>query len=389
MNILQVSSFFKPSWEAGGVTRVSYEISKHLKKRGHNVTVYTTNRSLYPIPVDANRSTDVEGINVYYFENLRKYFPSKASPIMVPYYLPFVARKEVKNFDVIQLHDHRTLLAVIVHYYAQKHHVPYVVQAHGSLPNTIGRTRMKRAFDLLWGNRIINDAAKVIALNQTEADECRKAGVTEKNIEIMPNGIDLSEYDTLPKEGSFREKYGIEKNDKVILYVGRLDRTKGIDLLVKSFADVSNTMDDARLILLGPQYGYEVELKELIHHYNIENKVKITGFVTPEEKMAAFTDADVFVTPSFTGFPITFMEACLCGVPIITTNKGDLLDWIDNKVGYVVDYDQKALGEAIVKISSDEDLRMRFGEEAKNMVWNRFNWKTIVAELEEMYNGVV
>jgi len=119
MRILQVTQFFKPMWEAGGVVRVAYEISKHLKERGHEVTVYTTNRCSRPTNIETNKSIDVEGMKVYYFENLRKYF-SLGTLKVIPYYLPFIARKQIKEFDIIHIHEHRTILAVIVHHYAKK-----------------------------------------------------------------------------------------------------------------------------------------------------------------------------------------------------------------------------------------------------------------------------
>ena len=65
MNILQVTPFFKPVWESGGVARVAYDISRNLHENGHAVTVYTTNRSIYPSDLPTNRPTDVDGMNVY------------------------------------------------------------------------------------------------------------------------------------------------------------------------------------------------------------------------------------------------------------------------------------------------------------------------------------
>ncbi len=94
------------------MARAAYEISKRLQRAGHDVTVYTTNRSTYPTGLPTNRPLNVEGgMKVYYFENLRKYFPGTAAPPIVPYYLPFVARRDLQNYDIIHIHEHRTLLA--------------------------------------------------------------------------------------------------------------------------------------------------------------------------------------------------------------------------------------------------------------------------------------
>ena len=101
--------------------------------------------------------------------------------------------------------------------------------------------------------------------------------------------------------------------------------------------------------------------------------------------MVAYADADVFVTPSFSGFPITFLEACACGTPIITTNNGDKLDWIDDKVGYVVKYDKDQLRDAIFKVLSDDELRRRFGGGGKRLAKEEFGWDKIVKRVEDLY----
>ncbi|TRZ52826.1 MAG: hypothetical protein D4S01_02285 [Dehalococcoidia bacterium] len=196
MRILQVAHVFKPLWESGGVARVAYEISKHLVAQGHELIIYTTNRSLYETNLETNRVLHLEGMRVYYFENLRKYFLRKTPP-PVPYYLPFIAMKEVKQFDIIHIHGYRDLLTVIIHHYAKKYGIPYVLQAHGSLPMIMAKQRLKWIYDVFFGYRLLRDASKVIALSRTEAKQYRDMGVPEEKIEVMPNGIDL-EYADLP-----------------------------------------------------------------------------------------------------------------------------------------------------------------------------------------------
>jgi glycosyltransferase involved in cell wall biosynthesis len=388
MKILQVTPFFKPLWESGGVARVAYDISHNLHENGHDVTVYTTNRSIYPSDLPTNRATSVDGMNVYYFENLRKYIRGVTPPVM-PYRMPAVARREIAQFDVIHIHDHRTLLTVIASHYARKYGVPYVLQAHGALPQDTGSTRMKRLFDLLWAKKVILGAAGVIALNETEAARYRALGVAEKKIAIVPNGIDFAEYPNLPARGRFRAAWGIDGATKVVLYLGRLDPTKGIDLLIRSFAEVRREFDDAVLMLVGGDMGYNDEFRQRIRSLGLDDRVVFTGFVSKEDKMAAYTDADVFVTPSFTGFPVTFLEACLCGTPIVTTGHGDLLGWVDNTVGFNTGYTPEALAGAIGRLLADDALRARFGEQAKELVRTRYNWQAIVHDIETLYADVV
>ena len=98
--------------------------------------------------------------------------------IVTPYYLIFIARKQVKNFDIIHIHEHRTFLAVIVCYFAKKNNVPYIVQAHGSVMPFFQKTLFKKLFDKLWGNNILNNASNLIALTETESEQYQNDGYT-------------------------------------------------------------------------------------------------------------------------------------------------------------------------------------------------------------------
>ncbi|MCK4732799.1 MAG: glycosyltransferase [Methanophagales archaeon] len=361
-----------------------------MTERGHEVTVYTTDGFKSRLNVEKNKPVDADGIKTYYFRNLSSYL-AREMVLPIPCYLPIVARREIRGFDVIHIHEHRTVLGTVVHHYAKKYNIPYILQAHGSVLPTFQRQRLKNVFDLFFGYRILKDATKVLALTKTEAEHYKDMDVIEDKIEIVPNGIDLSEYENLPKKGEFRREYLIRDDEKIILYLGRLHKSKGIDLLVKAFSDIliSKEVKGVRLVLIGPDDGYRSALDELVHDLKVNNKVLFTGFVTNNEKMVAFVDADVFVTPSFYGFPVTFLEACACGMPIITTNKGDELDWIHDKVGYMVEYDKDPLRNAIIKVLSDEGLRGRFGEEGKKLVREEFGWDKIVKYVEQVYISLI
>lgn len=118
----------------------------------------------------------------------------------------------------------------------------------------------------------------------------------------------------------------------------------------------------------------------------IDEKVLLTGFVKKRDKLGALRDSDVFVTPNYWGFPVTFLEACLAGCPIVTTS--DELDWIHNNVGYVVDSSPIALAKAITNILRDEATRERFRNNCKSAIKN-FDISTGVSQLEDTYKSVV
>lgn len=388
MKILQVTNFFKPSWETGGVTRVCYELSKNLVAKGHNVTVYTTDGFNSRLNVRKNIPVDIEGIKVYYFYNLSRYLVKKMI-FPIPYYIPFVLKKEIKNYDVIHIHEHRSLLAVFVHYYAKKYDIPYVLQAHGSVLPFLQKQMFKKIFDTVFGYDILKDASKVIALNETEASQYKKMGVNLNKIEIVPNGIDLSEYNLTPKKGSFRAKYSIPKIDKIILYVGRIHKNKGIDLLVDSYSILIKKIPTSKLVIVGPDDGFQGELEQLCEKLDLKKKVLFTGFVDKETKTEALSDSDVFVTPNYSGFPVSFLEACAFGLPIITTKRGDNLDWIHEKVGFIVEYDKFEMSEAMFNVLNSNQLRISFSENSKKLLSQKFNLDSVVKKVENLYYNVV
>jgi len=382
MKILQVLPYFVPAWDYGGPLQVCYALSKQLVTRGHEVTVYTTD-ALNAKERVKQREETIDGIKVKRFANLSNTVAYKHHICLSLGMLS--AMKELRSFDVIHMHEYRTLQNTLVHHYAEKYHVPYVLQAHGSLPRIMTKHRLKKLYDSLGGYRLLRDAARVVALTEAEARQYKNMGVTEGKIKIVPNGINPSDFDSLPSRGEFRKRYGLSDNEQIILYLGRIHETKGIGLLVRAFAGLTKEMEGVRLVIVGPNDGYLDTLTRLTASVAVSDKVLFTGPLYGAGKLGAYVDADVFVTPSFYGFPVTFVEACACGVPIVTTEKGDKLDWIHNQAGYVVEYDESQLKDALAAVLTNRVLAQQFQENGRKLVRQRFAWSRIVEGLEQIY----
>lgn len=373
MRILYVLPFFTP--KRGGSVTVPYQLSEEMAKKGHKVTIITTD-----FEFDEKYAQSLEFVEVVSFKCVARIGLFLYSPGIVKW-----LDANIKRFDIVHMHNFRSYQNNAVRKYAKKYNVPYILQAHGSLLPSLGKQNLKKLYDYLWGDNILKDATKVIGLSETELKQYIFMGVHEEKIELVPNGINLNDYYKLPNFGQFKEKYGINHDEKIVLYVGRLNDTKGIDLLVKAFYDLSRELNNIRLIFVGPDDGYQSSLIYLIKSLNLTEKVTFAGFVDKNDKIAAFVDADVFVTPRFSGFPVTFVESCACGTPIITTNQSDSLGWIDKNVGYVVDFDRNELKNAIRKILNQSSLRKQFSTNCKIIVERQFNWSLISNSLLNIY----
>jgi Glycosyltransferase len=210
-----------------------------------------------------------------------------------------------------------------------------------------------------------------------------------KKIEVIPNGVDLSIYSKLPKKGEFKKKYGVAEYEKIILYLGRIHKSKGINMLVESFLSIKNRLNNVKLVIVGPDDGFLDVLIKQIHYSDIAGDVIFTGPLHGLNKIEAYVDADLFVTPSFSGFPLTFLESCICGTPIITTNKIEELDWINGNVGFVVGYSSDQISEIILKILDDDGLLSKLSINSVCFVKENFGWDKISESVERLYYEVL
>ena len=378
MKILQVVQFF--SAKHGGSAMVPYEMSKHLHDAGHDVTVLTTDFQMENYFIDS-----LDGVEIIPFHCQMNIGSFLVSSSMKKY-----LKQNINKFDIIHMHNFRTYQNIIVHRFAKKHRIPYVLQAHGSVLPFFTKQRIKRLYDFVWGHRILKSASKVIALTKTEAEQYKKMGVDETKIEIVPNGIDLSEYENLPDKGIFRQKYGIKSNEKIVLYLGRIHKIKGVNLLVEAFSDLANKIEGVKLVIAGPDDGFLSTLKTQIKDLKISDRIIFTGSLYEKDKLEAYVDADVYVLPSFYEiFGITVLEACACGTPVIVTDRCGISDIVDGNVGYSVEYNINQLREAILKILYNKQLKVKFQENAKILVREQYNFEKIVSRLEKIYGSCI
>ena len=385
MKILQVVPYFPPAYAFGGPVKVAYQVSRELVKREHEVVAYTSDARDFGSRLNVESVKFVDGMRVHYFGNLALMLVKKFKLFITPQ-LVSRAKEEVEKFDVIHLHEYRTFQNIVVAHYAKKYGVPYVLQAHGSLLRIMAWQRLKWVYDVLFGYRLLRDASKVVALSRVEAQQYKAMGVPEEKIAIIPNGIDLSEYANLSPKGAFKRKFNIDEDEKVVLYLGRIHESKGLGLLTDAFSVVCKDLNNVRLVVVGPDDGYAATFSRRISDLGIKGKVLLTGFVKKRDKLAALIDSDVFVTPRFYGFPVTFLEACLAGCPIVTTSNE--LDWIHENVGYVVESSPIALAKAISNILQDERVYKRFKNNCRTTVKN-FDISTVASRLEDTYKSVM
>jgi len=389
LNILQVTLGFYPATAWGGPVKIVQQNSRELTRRGHAITIYCTN--LLDKQRVIHRGTfeaQLDGLRVVYFRTWHwRGWPGTLGPIWLPD-LPAWLRREIDRFDLVHLNGYRNFLNLPVAAAARRAGVPFVVQPHGALPVIVNSFFAKRLYDRLLGRRELNDLSWLIAGQESERRQALAAGVPIERIALVPNGLDSSEAIQLPAQGSFRAKYGIPADVPLILFLGRINKKKGTDLLVESFECLR--IPDARLVIAGPDDGLLTEVLALIERYGLGQRVVLTGLLQAEEVTTAYQDADLFVLPCRTDtFPMAIIEACHHGLPMVITEGCEIAYMVKDKVADVVPFDPQLFAAAMEALLKDREKYIRYKKNCATLSEKLFSIKTTVDRLEELYQTAI
>lgn len=289
------------------------------------------------------------------------------------------------SYDIIHIHNHWNMQAIVASKFAIKRGIPYVLQAHGSLP-ILGKRALKLAFQTLSGKRIINNASKYIAVSHTEVQSYLEYGCDPEKIVCIPNGIDDREYRELPERRTFREKYQISNEDFVILYVGRLAKIKRLEVLLRAYEICKHTEMGIRLVMVGDgnQSG---RLKRYVSDLALD-RVIFTGALYGLEKREAYAGADVFVLCSeYEVFGITVLEALASGLPVIATSNCGVVDMLPPDSVTVCEGDRLALrlAHCLKTHIRHNDCKKDITQSVRSIVLEEFSWTNITKRILEVY----
>lgn len=385
MNILHVTLGFYPANGWGGPVKVVYDNGRELVRRGHRVTVYCTNLLDKKNRIGTGTfEREVASMRVVYHDTWHiRWWPGTLGPFWLPGLSAYLSR-EIRGYDVIHLNGYRSPMLIQVARVARRAGVPIVTQPHGTLPIVVNSFLAKRLYDLVLGSMETDGISALIALQESERQQALAHGVGAERIEIIPNGIDTEERQHVPERGSFRRNHGLDLKRPLILFLARINKKKGTDMLIEAFARLEDS--NAQLAVVGPDDGQLAEVQKLIQQYNLEKRVILPGLLSGPDVLSAFQDADLFVLPCRTDtFPVTMMEACLMGTPMVITDRCEIAYLVRDRVADVVPFDTDAFAAAIHRLLNDRERYDRYRANCEEMVAETFSVKAVAARLEALY----
>jgi glycosyltransferase involved in cell wall biosynthesis len=271
--------------------------------------------------------------------------------------------------------------------------IPVVVTSHGNDIQKMGEIRYGARLNpiiatITWVILKLTDIHVVVSKSMVK--DAIEAGSSPSRIRVVYNGIDISKVSSL---GDTRivERYGIHREDFVILYLGRLHPKKSPEDMVKAFPKIVREVPNAKLVIAGK--GSEKEkLEKLVQELKLQGKVIFTGFVSENAKWGLLKRCDIFVLPSIVeAFGIALIEAMACGKPVIATNVGPFPEIIkDGETGVLIPvHSPPSLADAVISLARNPEKRMLIGKKAKEEVENRFDIRKIANDYLKIYDEAV
>jgi glycosyltransferase involved in cell wall biosynthesis len=387
MRLTYVIPYYAPAWGFGGPPRVAHDMARFLVKRGHEVHVLTTDA------FDANRriagcDTMLDGVHVHRDRNLNNRWASQFK-VFLPLGFARSFRAQSHKSDLVHLFDFRTFQnAVAVQALHDQHRRPrYVVSAFGELPRATGAKRpIKVIYDLVYGFRLLRNAVRVLAQTPEEADEYRRFGCSDNQIRQLPLAVSLDELDLAPPAGTFRQRLGIPATDRMVLFLGRIHEYKGIELLIRAFAEIAQIRDNVRLVIAGRDDGFLGIAQQLAASLAQPNTVLFPGPIYGPHRFAAYRDSDVFaMTPTHAEqTSLAALEACAVGTPVLVTEQAPIPGLDAAGAGVTVASQLPAISAALANLVDRND-RAEMGRRASTLVREHFSWNTVTHALESIY----
>ncbi len=348
----------------GGVQECVMAAQAELKKRGYEVYIIT------PRSRAARENPPKDTILVGAGADVRSPFSTTAqiSASMNPEELERIV--DEYNFDI--LHFHEPWVPVLSRQLLSKSKSKNIATFHARMPDGVMTKTIEKVITP-YTKSILRSFDALTAVSEPAAQYVRS--LTDDEITIIPNGIDLKKYRPM------RTK---KPAQKTILYVGRLERRKGVNLLIDAFARLGD--QECRLLIAGNGPDRE-KLETQARSRNLTN-VEFLGFVAEAEKIRLLREATVFCSPAIYGesFGIVLLEAMACGTPTVAANNPGYVSVMQGRglISLVNPEDTEQFARRLALMLYDEDVANLWRKWAKKYV-KQFDYVEVVNQYEKLY----
>jgi glycosyltransferase involved in cell wall biosynthesis len=384
--------------EAGGQNVYVRQVGEALAKQGWQVDMFT--RKVSPeqptiVEHSANCRTIRLSAGPEQFvprDNLFEYLPTfveqllkfqqqegiEYSVVHINYWLSSWVGMELKKIQPIQL----------VHTYHSLGAVKY--KSVSTIP-LIATTRLEVE------KKVLEKADRIVATSPQEKEHMRSLVSTKGSIDIIPCGTDIRKFGSVNREAA-REKLGIDPNAKVVFYVGRFDRRKGIETVVRAVAKSQMRDQNLKLVIGGgsrPGQSDGIErdrIEKIVGEVGLRDITTFPGRLGDDTLPSYYAAADVCVVPShYEPFGLVAIEAMASETPVVASDVGGLqYTVVPEETGLLAPpKDDAAFAVAIDRILANPEWAKELGKKARVRVEKQFSWDGVASQLGELYTHLL
>jgi len=372
MRIVHVIHHYWPF--IGGIENVVKALAEGMVKLGHEVHVVASRYGAEGRP----REEVVNGVHVHRVRSVRLGYPDLTYPLEYPIDL-------LKSADVVHGHSQNSLFTVKMIEKAKQLGVKTVthfmaVDALSDHPNAL-----VRLLGPLYGRWTVLRATRSSDVRLVKSLRDREMLKSRYGIDAVyvPDGVDEGLLNMPNKAEEFKARYSI--NEPFVVYIGRLHRLKGIDVLIKAIS-IATKEEPITAVIIGP--GDQRPYRKLVSRLGVGRNVVFTGFVSEEVKISALDASAALVLPSISNyveaFSLAITEAWARGKPVVASTVGETPYRVRHMVNglLVPPRNPKALADAILQLIRDRKLGERLGAEGRGRVTT---WGKVIDELLKLY----
>ncbi|MGB2695743.1 MAG: glycosyltransferase [Dehalococcoidia bacterium] len=387
--------------ETGGLNVYVRELARELAEGGHAVDVFTRRTDPDAPEVSFIGGSEREGVPaarvVHIDAGPTEPVEKEALPEHVEAFEQGVhdfARREDLTYDL--LHSHYWLAGVAAEALKARWGVPHVAMFHtlGEVKNRARVTEQEPEPRIAAERLIAQHADRIVVASRDEQQLlARHYGADANRVSVVPCGVNLDVFHPVERDDA-RRQLGLRDDDRILLFVGRIEPLKGVDILLGAAARLEEMPDCFVLVVGGDNSalgGEMAHLRSLASELGIAERVNFLGAVDHERLPLFYSAADVCVVPSFyESFGLVALEAMACGTPVVASRVGGLAGTVlDGETGYLIPWRcPEPFAERLELLLGNDELRRAFGQTAREYV-ERFRWGNVAEAVLGIYAELI
>lgn len=388
MKILFIIPYFYPSLCFGGPVTASLSLAEEMVKRGHNVTVLTTDLAFRGERLQM-KEDEVNGVKIIYAKTFLPKF-SYSTRLFLSIEQVIKSFSLIPKYDMIHFHDFfipQFLPIAIICKFLKK---PFLVTPHGTFDFNPQRKKvaLKKIFFFLFARFVVDHSRLVIAVSKQEADVVSRNTKYKKQVLFIPNIVHETKH---VRTINIKKRYHLPENSKIVLFLGKVDAPKGVRELLLGFNNFvtrgSKGSKETYLLYAGPDMYMIQELSATAKRLKIDEKVLFVGVVDGDLKAALLQQSDVLCLPSYAeALPQVVLEAASNKIPSIFTKECNVVSLADQGGGLLTGREPVEIASVLDKVMNSDQKRQMMGNIAYKWYKDNYSPEKIGKVYEKTYN---